>query len=77
MRKETTDMSEKRLNNSIFLMYMVSENYKKSHNLSSAQFLEMDQKYAILNYIAECPDIFDNMSDSEMVEEIDEYVSTV
>jgi hypothetical protein len=70
-------MSEKRLNNSIFLMYMVSENYKKSHNLSSAQFLEMDQKYAILNYIAECPDIFDNMSDSEMVEEIDEYVSTV
>jgi hypothetical protein len=56
---------------------MVSENYKKSHNLSSAQFLEMDQKYAILNYIAECPDIFDNMSDSEMVEEIDEYVSTV
>ena len=68
-------MSEKRLNNSIFLMYMVSENYKKSHQLSSAQFLELDRKYAILNYIAECPDIFDNMSDSEMVEEIDQYVS--
>jgi hypothetical protein len=77
MQKETTDMSEKRLNNSIFLMYLVSENYKKSHHLSSEQFLELDQKYAILNYIAECPDIFDNMSDSEMVEEIDEYVSTV
>jgi hypothetical protein len=54
---------------------MVSENYKKSHQLSSAQFLELDRKYAILNYIAECPDIFDNMSDSEMVEEIEQYVS--
>jgi hypothetical protein len=70
-------MSEKRLNNSIFLMYLVSENYKKSHQLSSAQFLALDRKYAILNYIAECPDIFDNMSASEMVEEIDDYVSTV
>lgn len=68
-------MSEKRLNNSIFLMYMVSENYKRFHQLSSAQFLELDRKYAILNYIAECPDIFDNMSDSEMVEEIEQYVS--
>lgn len=70
-------MSEKRLNNRIFLMYIVSENYKKFHKLSSEQFLEMNHKYAILNYIAECPDIFDNMSDSEMIEEIDEYVSEI
>jgi hypothetical protein len=56
---------------------MVSENYKRVHQLSSAQFLELDRKYAILNYIAECPDIFDNMTDSEMVEEIDQYVSEV
>lgn len=70
-------MSEKRLNNRIFLMYIVSENYKKFHKLSSEQFLEMNRKYAILNYIAECPDIFDNMSDSEMIEEIDEYVSAI
>ena len=68
-------MSEKRLNNSIFLMYMVSEKYKEFHHLSSAQFLELDSRYAILNYVAECPDIFDNMSDREMVEEIDQYVS--
>ena len=70
-------MSEKRLNNTIFLMFMVSENYKKSHRLTSAQFLELDRKYAILNYVAECPDIFDNMSGAEMVEEIDQYVSEI
>lgn len=70
-------MSDKRLNNSIFLMYLVSEKYKKFHNLSSIQFLELDRKYAILNYVAECPDIFDNLSDREMVEEIDQYVSEI
>jgi hypothetical protein len=34
----------------------------------------MNRKYAILNYISECPDIFDRMSEDEMIEEIDEYV---
>lgn len=68
-------MSEKRLNNSIFLMFVASEHYKKSHHLSSAQFLDLDRKYEILNYIVECPDVFDNMSESEMVEEIEQYVS--
>lgn len=68
-------MSEKRLNNIIFLMYMVTENYKKKHALSSQDFLELDKKYAILNYVSECPDIFDSMSKQEMVEEIEQYVS--
>lgn len=70
-------MSEKRLNNTIFLMFLVTENYKKAHHLSNQQFLDMNREFAILNYIAECPDIFDNMSSEEMVEEIDQYVSSV
>lgn len=68
-------MSELRLNNSIFLMYIISENYKKSHNLSSEDFLKIDEKFHVLKYIAECPDIFDNMTDEEMVKEIDYYVA--
>jgi hypothetical protein len=70
-------MSDKRLNNTIFLMYLVSENYKKAHNLSTEQFLDLNRQFAILNYISECPDIFDAMSSDEMIEEIDQYVSTV
>lgn len=70
-------MSDKRLNNTIFLMYLATENYKKSHALSNEDFLKLDQQYAILNYIAECPDIFDSMTGEEMVEEIDQYVSAV
>lgn len=68
-------MSEKRLNNTIFLMYLVTENYCKKHNLSTEDFLELDKKYEILNYVAECPDIFDSLTNAEMIEEIEQYVS--
>lgn len=68
-------MSEKRLNNTIFLMYLVTENYCKKHNLSTEDFLDLDKKYEILNYVAECPDIFDSLTKAEMIEEIEQYVS--
>lgn len=68
-------MSEKRLNNTIFLMYMVTNSYCKKHNLSEEDFLKLDEKYMILNYVAECPDVFDSMTNDEMVEEIEQYVS--
>ena len=67
-------MSEKRLNNTIFLMYLVTENYCKKHKISTEEFLKLDEKYAIINYVSECPDIFDTMSNEEMVEEIEQYV---
>lgn len=67
--------SEKRLNNTIFLLYMVTESYREEYNLSRQEFLKLDGKYKILNYVAECPDIFDSMTKREMVEEVDQYVS--
>lgn len=68
-------MSEKRLNNIIFLMYLVTENFCKKNNISKEDFLKLDEKYAILNYVAQCPDIFDSLTNNEMVEEIEQYVS--
>lgn len=68
-------MSEKRLRNTIFLMYLVTENYRKKHNISIEEFLKLDEEYEILNYVAECPDIFDSLTNSEMVEEVEQYVS--
>ncbi|MCM1048037.1 MAG: DUF3791 domain-containing protein [Clostridiales bacterium] len=67
-------MSEKRLNNTIFLMYLVTENYCEKHNISIDDFLMLDKQYDILNYVAECPDVFDSMTDDEMVREIEQYV---
>ncbi len=68
-------MADKQLDNSIFIMYVAFESYKKQHKITSAQFLELDKKFSILSYIAKCPDIFDSMTESEMVKEIDFYVS--
>ena len=68
-------MSEKRLNNTIFLMYLVTLNYCREHNISTEDFLKLDEQYEILNYVAECPDVFDSLTDSEMVREVEEYVS--
>lgn len=68
-------MSEKKLNNTIYIMYLVTESYKTSHSLTSDQFLELDNKYNIIKFVGECPDIFDSMTSDEMVREIDEYVA--
>ena len=69
-------MSERRLNNSIFLMYLVSTNYMKAHTMTKGDFEQLDRKFEILKYIAECPDIFDSLTEEEMVEEIDNYVAS-
>ena len=56
-------------------MYLVTKNYCDKHSLSIEEFLKIDQQYDILNYVAECPDIFDNMTKSEMMEEVEHYVA--
>ena len=58
-------------------MFLLSAAYCAAHNISTKEFLDLDNKYAILNYIAECPDIFDSMTEEEMVKEIDAYVKGV
>ncbi len=68
-------MPDLRLDNSIFLMYLASEEYKRQHHISSGQFLELDGKYGILSYIADCPEVFDSMTQNEMAREIDEYIA--
>ena len=69
------ELNEKRLNNTIYIMHLVTENYKKAHSLTTEQFMDLDNKYNIINFVGECPDIFDSMDNQEMVEEIDQYVA--
>ena len=42
----------------------------KAHKMTKGDFEKLDKKYEILNYTAECPDIFDSLTDEGMVEEI-------
>ena len=67
--------NDKRLNNTIYIMYLVTENYKKVHSLTTKQFLDLDKKYNIINFVSKCPDIFDCMNNMEMVKEIDQYIA--
>ena len=70
-------MPEKRINNTIFLMFLASCAYTAAHGLTNKQFIQFDKEHGILNYIAECPDVFDSLTEDEMVREIDDYVSGV
>ena len=40
-------MSEKRLNNTIFLMFLVSGAYCSAHNLTQEQFLALDKVFCL------------------------------
>ena len=68
-------MSEKRLNNTIFLMYLATDAYMRRHNLSRTEFLALDSKFGIVKFISECPDIFDPMTETEMADELDEFIA--
>ena len=68
-------MSDKRLNNSIFLTYLATDAFIRRHSLSRSEFLALDAKYGIVKFIAEFPDIFDPMTESEMADELDEYIA--
>ena len=76
VRKDDT-MSERRLNNTIFLMYLVTENYCEKHKMTTEEFLKLDAEHGVLNYVAECPDVFDSLTNHEMVEEVEQYVAQI
>ena len=43
-------MSEKRLNNTIFLMYLATDAYVRRHSLSRAEFLALNEKYGLVKF---------------------------
>ena len=69
-------MQQLRLNNTIFLMHLVSDAYARAHHLTRDEFVAIDGKSHIVRFVSRCPDIFDNMTEDEMVKEIDEYVES-
>ena len=47
----------------------------KRHGLTRREFLSVNERFGIVKFIADCPDIFDSMTESEMADELDEYVA--
>ena len=56
-------------------MYLATDAYMRRHNLSRMEFFALDNKFGIVKFIAECPDIFDPMTETEMADELDEFIT--
>lgn len=68
-------MSEKIINNNIYLMHTLSQLYIKKYNISIQDFLVLDNKTRVLNFIKECPDVFDSLPKEEMLIEMERYIN--
>ena len=64
-----------RINNTIFLMHLVSGAYARHYRLSRDDFARFDDKNHVLRYVSRCPDVFDALPEAEIVKEIDRYVA--
>lgn len=66
--------TEKQLNNSIYLMNIITELYMKKHKLSTEEFLKLNSKTGLLGFISECPSVFDGLPLEEMLNEAEEFI---
>lgn len=67
--------TEKQLNNSIYLMNIIAELYMQKYKLSIPEFLDLNSKTGLLEFISECPSVFDGLPPEEMLNEAEEYIS--
>lgn len=65
-----------RINNTIFLMHLVSDAYARHYRLSRNDFSRFDDQNHVLRYVSRCPDVFDALPEAEMVKEVDRYVAS-
>lgn len=68
-------MSEKGLNNRIYLMHTCTQLYIKRTGISMADFLDLDKRYKILKYIKNCSWEFDGLPDDDMFHLLEEYIN--
>jgi len=47
----------------------------RRHNLTRSEFLSLNDRFAIVKFVAECPDVFDSMTEAEMADELEEYIT--
>ncbi|MDR1765178.1 MAG: hypothetical protein LBR77_03630 [Lachnospiraceae bacterium] len=66
--------NERRLNNTIYLMHVITQNYMRRHHANVDAFLKLNRDKKVLNYISECPDVFDGLPMDEMQRELEEYI---
>lgn len=47
----------------------------QKHKMSTKEFLELNEKTDLLQFISECTSVFDGLPHEEMLNEAEEYIS--
>ena len=47
----------------------------QKHKLSTSEFLDLNSKTGLLEFISECSSVFDGLPPEEMLNEAEEYIS--
>jgi hypothetical protein len=63
------------INNELYLQVRIANEYKRRHNLSSEQFLQLDRKYDILHILETGYEPFHLTGDEGILDEIDTIVA--
>ena len=68
--------SEQQLNNTIYLMEVISNAYMKKHRLNVPKFFKLDNKVHLFKFISDNAWYFDELvSKDEMLRKAEEYVN--
>ena len=67
--------TEKQINNSIYLMNIITELYMQKHKISTSEFLDLNSKTNLLEFISECSSVFDGLPPEEMLNQAEEYIN--
>lgn len=67
--------NEKRLNNTIYLMHLITQIYTEKHKLDIEEFLKLDKSTHLLSFVRKCPDIFDGLPNEEILGKVEEYIN--
>lgn len=67
-------ISEKKLNNHIYLMDTISDLYRKKHRVGIKRFLNLCKQTDLMDYICKNSFAFDGLPDEEMLKEVEGYI---
>lgn len=67
--------TEKQINNNIYLMNIITELYMQKHKISTSEFLDLNNKTGLLEFISECSSVFDGLPPEEMLNEAEVYIN--
>ena len=59
----------------LYMQIRASNLYRKAHNMTIEEFLELDRKTDLLSFIAKAYEPFHLTGDPGILEEIDDYIS--